>query len=260
MKIIINYKKMNNEVRVINSIQITPNMQRVTLQGECLSAFSKNCAGNYIKLLFAENGSTDISLVPQGQRPVMRTYTIRKHIPEENSIEVDFVRHDTEQGDHSYAAKWAKKASLGDKISLLGPGEIKDLNHDADWFFMVADMTALPSLVTKIQRLPINATGYAVIQVIDKEDIQPLSAPENIEVLWITASESLAETVTSLPWKDGKVSVWSACEFDIMRELRQYFRNEKNVEREFIYISSYWKNGVSEDGHKDIKRRDATNI
>ncbi|WP_318442488.1 siderophore-interacting protein [Photobacterium leiognathi] len=216
---------MNNEVRVINSIQITPNMQRVTLQGECLSAFSKNCAGNYIKLLFAENGSTDISLVPQGQRPVMRTYTIRKHIPEENSIEVDFVRHDTEQGDHSYAAKWAKQASLA----------------------------------TKIQRLPINATGYAVIQVIDKEDIQPLSAPENIEVLWITASESLAETVTSLPWKDGKVSVWSACEFDIMRELRQYFRNEKNVEREFIYISSYWKNGVSEDGHKDIKRQDAAN-
>ncbi len=54
-----------------------------------------------------------------------------------------------------------------------------------------------------------NATGYAVIQVIDKEDIQPLSAPENIEVLWITTSESLSETVTSLPWKDGKVSVWS---------------------------------------------------
>lgn len=250
---------MNSEVKVINNQQITPNMQRITLQGECLSSFSNNSAGNYIKLLFSKDGSTDISSVSQEQHPVMRTYTIRKYLPEENSIEIDFVRHSTQKDDYSYAAKWAKQASLGDKISLLGPGEIKDLNQDADWFFMVADMTAMPSLMTKIQRLPINAKGYAVIQVIDIEDIQPLSAPENITVLWITASESLADTVTSLPWKDGKVSVWSACEFDIMRELRQYFRNEKNVEREFIYISSYWKNGVSEDGHKDIKRRDARN-
>ncbi|MCG3864499.1 MULTISPECIES: siderophore-interacting protein [unclassified Photobacterium] len=251
---------MNNEVRVINNIQITPNMQRITLQGECLSAFSKNCAGNYIKLLFAENGSTDISIMPKGQRPIMRTYTIKEFLPEDNSIKIDFVRHSTHQDDHSYAAKWAKQASLGDKISLLGPGEIKDLNQDADWFFMVADMTAMPSLTTKIKRLPINAKGYAVIQVIDKDDIQPLIAPENIDVIWITATDSLANIVKSLVWKDGKVSIWAACEFDTMRELRQYFRNEKNVEREFIYISSYWKKGVSEDGHKDIKRRDATNI
>ncbi len=46
-------------------------------------------------------------------------------------------------------------------------------------------------------------------------------------------------------------------EFDSMRALRQYFRNEKEVDRENIYISSYWKQGVSEDGHKVIKREDA---
>jgi NADPH-dependent ferric siderophore reductase len=42
-----------------------------------------------------------------------------------------------------------------------------------------------------------------------------------------------------------------------MRALRQYFRNEKQVKRENIYISSYWKLGVSEDGHKTIKQQDA---
>jgi NADPH-dependent ferric siderophore reductase len=44
-----------------------------------------------------------------------------------------------------------------------------------------------------------------------------------------------------------------------MRALRQYFRNDRDVEREFIYISSYWKNGVTEEGHKVIKREDAEN-
>jgi NADPH-dependent ferric siderophore reductase len=42
-----------------------------------------------------------------------------------------------------------------------------------------------------------------------------------------------------------------------MRALRQYFRNEKEVERGNIYISSYWKKGVSEEGHKVIKQQDA---
>ncbi|NVJ56308.1 MAG: siderophore-interacting protein, partial [Vibrionaceae bacterium] len=38
---------------------------------------------------------------------------------------------------------------------------------------------------------------------------------------------------------------------------RQYLRNDKQVKRENIYISSYWKQGVSEDGHKVIKQQDA---
>ncbi len=46
-------------------------------------------------------------------------------------------------------------------------------------------------------------------------------------------------------------------EFDAMRELRHYFQNDKQVPRELIYISSYWKSGVSEDGHKAFKQQDA---
>ncbi len=49
--------------------------------------------------------------------------------------------------------------------------------------------------------------------------------------------------------------MWCACEFDDMRALRDYFRNQRNVEHDRIYISSYWKNGVSEDGHKVLKRQ-----
>ena len=45
-----------------------------------------------------------------------------------------------------------------------------------------------------------------------------------------------------------------------MRELRQYFRNEKEVAKENIYISSYWKRGVTKDGHKAIKRADAETL
>ncbi|EGU61267.1 utilization protein for catechol-siderophore, partial [Vibrio nigripulchritudo ATCC 27043] len=51
--------------------------------------------------------------------------------------------------------------------------------------------------------------------------------------------------------------VWCATEFSTMRQLRKYFRNEREVERDEIYISSYWKQGRTEDQHKIDKRKDA---
>jgi len=39
--------------------------------------------------------------------------------------------------------------------------------------------------------------------------------------------------------------------------LRHYFRNEKQVDKDNLYISSYWKEGTTEDGHKIIKQKDA---
>lgn len=42
-----------------------------------------------------------------------------------------------------------------------------------------------------------------------------------------------------------------------MRELRRYFKEERQVARQDLYISSYWKCGSSEDQHKVFKREDS---
>lgn len=245
------------EIVVTHTETITPNMQRLTLQGEALGQFPADCEGSYIKLLFNQNGSTDLQSVSEDNRPLMRTYTIRRYHPEKCSIEVDFVRHITQDLQCGFAARWAMAAQKGDTISIVGPGSISNLNTDADWFFMAADMTALPALSAKIRTLPEEAKGYAVISVLSAADIQPLHAPAGMELIWLTEGQNLADAVRELTWLQGNAAVWCACEFDSMRALRQYFRNEKEVERENIYISSYWKQGVSEDGHKVIKREDA---
>lgn len=41
-----------------------------------------------------------------------------------------------------------------------------------------------------------------------------------------------------------------------MQDLRSYLRNERGVAKELLYISSYWKIGRTEDGHKADKRLD----
>lgn len=250
-------KPSPRQVTISATESITPNMQRITLQSDALVEFPADCEGSYIKLLFTPSGGTDLTTMSEGDRPIMRTYTIRRFDADNGLIEVDFVKHITEDLQCGFAARWAMSAKVGERISIAGPGSIQDMNTEADWFFMTADMTALPALSAKIRRLPHDAKGYAVIKVISELDIQPIETPSHFDVKWIFENESLVDTVRSLPWHAGKTSVWCACEFDSMRGLRQYFRNERQVERENIYISSYWKQGVAEDGHKVIKRQDA---
>ena len=245
---------------VTQTSTITPNMQRLRLSGEGLSKYPKECAGGYIKLLFSPLGTTDLSQLNEGERPTMRTYTIRQYNHVEKWIEVDFVRHITTDLQCGFAARWAMNAEIGDTISVAGPGLIQGLNLESDWFFLVADMTSLPALSAKVKTLPEHATGHAVIQINSAADKQILEVPQGIKVNWLIedeTSEILSQTVRNLEWLDGQVSIWTACEFESMRELRQYFRNEKEVAKENIYISSYWKRGVTEDGHKVLKQQDA---
>ena len=245
------------QLTVVGSQQVTPNMQRVFLKGDALADFPLECEGSYIKFLFDAIGNTDLSAITDGSRPVMRTYTIRRFSPSTCAIEVDFVRHMTQDNKSGFATRWAMSAKVGDKVCIAGPGKIKEINTDTDWVFMVADMTALPALSTKLRQLSDEVKGYAVIKVAEVDDIQKIDLPKNVQLIWLTESQSLSKSVKSLPWLDGKVSIWAACEFDDMRELRQYFKNEKEVAQESIYISSYWKKGVTEDGHKAFKQLDA---
>ncbi|EIE9609733.1 siderophore-interacting protein, partial [Vibrio parahaemolyticus] len=148
-------KKPQPKTLVVTDTEtITPNMQRITLQGEALSHFPRDCEGSYIKLLFNDMGGSELSILSEDDRPIMRTYTIRRFHPETSSIEVDFVRHVTQDLQCGFAARWAIAAQKGDTINIVGPGSISNLNTEADWFFMAADMTALPALSAKIRTLP----------------------------------------------------------------------------------------------------------
>ncbi|MDN6276673.1 siderophore-interacting protein [Psychrobacter sp.] len=240
-------------------VDITPNMRRITLGGEGMHDFPVDQESAYIKLIFPQE---------EGRKPNMRTYTIIQQRDDE--IDVDFVLHGSdpegEQGQKSHkglASHWAKTTEIGDSILVGGPGAKKIINNEADWFLLVADMTALPAVTVNLAQLPDDAEGYAVIEVISEADIQPLEKPKNIDIHWIvnpvvTDSHSpLLERVKMLTWLAGAVSVWAACEFNSMRALRHYFKQEKEVAKTHLYISSYWKLDNSENEHKVIKRQDA---
>jgi NADPH-dependent ferric siderophore reductase len=246
-----------HSVTVTASERVTPNMQRIRFQGSDLSHITAADAGNYIKVLFNKEGGTDLSELSQDERPVMRTYTIRSVDESTQSIEVDFVVHQSDDHDEGFAAPWAIKAVPGDTLKIRGPAKLQEMYTDADWYFMVADMTALPACSAKVRQLPVDAKGYMLVQVQTEQDIQPIEAPEGMRLIWLTEPDSLIAAAKALPWLAGDVSVWSACEFESMKALRNYFRQERSVPKEHSYISSYWKRGVNEEKHKLIKRAEA---
>lgn len=236
------------ELTVIESKRITANMHRVTLGGNGMHDFPKDHDGGYVKFSFPQ---------PDGERPISRTYSVC--IQRENEIDIDFVLH----GDGGPASRWAVDCREGETIQVGGPGPKTLVDNNADWFLLAGDMTALPAISVNINQLPAEAIGYVVIEIIDEADIQPLSTPAGFDVKWLInpkpgeAPNLLSDYVRSLPWLEGQPSVWVACEFNGMRNLRDYLRTERQLGRDNLYISSYWKHGSNEDLHRDAKRADA---
>jgi NADPH-dependent ferric siderophore reductase len=243
-------KPSPSKLTVIRSYQITPNMRRITMGGSALEGFPLNQESAYIKLLLADDklGSS-----------VMRTYTVRNHREQLNELDVDFVLH----GDGGPASVWAASAQPGDAITIAGPGGKKLLDFSADWFVLAGDMTALPAIGVNIEQLPPRARGYAVIEIPHESDIQTFQTPDAFDIHWVVnpapAKEStrLLDKIRQLPWLEGNPSIWAACEFGNMRALRRYFKQEKEVAKNALYVSSYWKRGLSEEQHKKVKRTDA---
>lgn len=240
-------KPQIREMEVIRSIYLSPHMLSVTLGGDNIGTIPDDQESAYIKLVFPREGE---------DKPLMRTYTIRAQRPGE--IDVDFVIHD-EAGP---ASDWAAKARPGDRILIGGPGPKKLVNPEGDWFLIAGDMTALPAITVNLASLPGDARGYAVIEVISEDDIRPIDHPAGVELHWLVnptpddSGETLLARVRELAWLEGQVAVWAACEFNSMRALRKYLKQEQDIPRDHLYISSYWKIGQSEDGHKAAKRRD----
>jgi len=248
-------KRKAREVTVKSVNQLTQNMRRITFHGEDLASFPEDAEGAYFKLTFPGESL---------ERPIMRTYTVARHRPAQNEIDVDFMLHSNADGSVSgVAARWAVDAQVGKDMSIFGPGPATFINTDADWYLLAGDMTALPAMVTNFGRLPEDAKGYVIIEIVSDDDRQDLPIPKGMDVIWVVNPQPgsddspLHVSVTEQKWLEGQVAVWAACEFKTMRKCRQYFRQERDVAKSHLYVSSYWKKGLSEEEHKIVKRDDA---
>ncbi|MEU6680427.1 siderophore-interacting protein [Streptomyces sp. NPDC046925] len=249
--------------QVVRTERLTPHMQRVVLGGEGLAEFTAgDSTDHYVKLLFGAEGVTypepfDIQRIreefPREQWPVTRTYTVRSWDPTSRELAIDFVVH----GDEGLAGPWAKNVTPGTTIHFLGPGGGYAPDAAADWHLIAGDESALPAIAASLEALPEGAQAYAFVEVADADEEQKIDSAA--QIVWLhrgqrPVGEALVEAVRSLDFPAGDVQAFVHGEAGFVKELRRYLRMDRQIPRDRLSISGYWRLGHNEDGWQASKR------
>ncbi|MFI1158124.1 siderophore-interacting protein [Streptomyces sioyaensis] len=258
-------KPIVHRARVQRTERLTPHMVRVVLGGEPLAEFTAGeYADHYIKLLFPVPGVQypepfDIAQIradfPRNRWPRTRTYTVRAWDAGSRELTVDFVVH----GDEGLAGPWAAAAQPGDEILFLGPGGAYTPDGDADWHLLAGDESALPAIAASLARMPSGVPVHAFIEVADPQERQDLVAPTGAEIHWLYRGDTpvgreLVAAVRALEFPAGEVQAFVHGEAGFVKELRRLLRVERDIPREALSISGYWRAGHDEDGWQASKR------
>lgn len=263
-------KRQNGHFLTVKHVKnLTPNMLRVTLNCPSLTDMDASRQGAHCKLLLPQPEMSQevfrqiISVRPSElsteQRPVRRTYTVRNFRKKTMEMDIDFVDH----GDEGPASSWARHATPGSFIGLLGPALPKIKEFYADWYLVAADMSALPLAAATIEAMPKDAKGVAILEITTVADKQSFDAPASLEINWMLHSDSHEPSTAQLSflkemdWPKGIVQTCIAGESGLIKQVRHYLTTEKDLPKKDTYISGYWKIGLVEDEHRTLKNNES---
>jgi len=243
---------------VVGNSQISPNLQRVVLQSDAFKTLSMDCIGATLHLLFRPDLGTDLTKLEEGEKPLKRPYTVSDLVVEEGLIELLVVRHKNQSERSGFGSFWAQYAKDGSEICVGLPRPMKEIPDYADWYFFVGDMTAISSIEARLGKLPEDARGYTVIHALSEDDIYDIDAPKGMEIKWFVAEQfrDLYYEVKMKPWLDGFPFVWVGCEYDLMLELRRYFVQNRQIQRDMRDISGYWREEVFHQNFQSLRHAD----
>ncbi|MDK1473519.1 siderophore-interacting protein [Streptomyces sp. 549] len=249
---------------VLRTQQLSPHMVRVVLTGPELEGFPVGGHSDaYVKLVFPRPGTElpepfDLAQVreelPRHRWPVTRTYTVRRWDAQTAELTLDFVVH----GEEGIAGPWAAGAKPGDVVHLLGPGGGYAPSRESDWHLLAGDESALPAIAAALDRLPADASARVLIEVAGPAEEQRLTAPPGAEVVWLHREGAppgrlLVDAVRALDFPEGRVQAFVHGEAGFVKELRRHLRLDRNLPRELLSVSGYWRAGHDEDGWQASK-------
>ena len=225
--------KFRNPV-VKEIVDINPNMRRIILTGEDLKDFVSQSPADHIKLFFTtENGE------------VMRDYTPRAFDNENGELTIDFALH--EKG---IATAWARNAKIGDSLKMGGPRGSLVVVGKPDWWLLIGDETAIPSIARRLEELGDDEFVKAIIAVQDESERIEFDTRANLDVSWIIRPDVLKtngspyiDTIKSQQFANNDGYIWIATEAHAARQIRDYFLTECQYPPHAISAKGYWVRG-----------------
>ncbi|MGV0626559.1 siderophore-interacting protein [Mycolicibacter minnesotensis] len=262
---------------VIRTEQPSAHLKRVVLGGAGFETFRPSeFTDSYVKVVFVRRG-VDVAALPQPftldsfgalpdtDRPVIRTLTVRRVDPVAREIAIDVSVH----GDHGTVGPWALGAQPGDPVYVMGPNGAYAPDPGADWHLLAGDESALPAIAAALEALPDGAVGKVFLEVAGPQDEIALTVPDGVEVHWLHRggradlvgqeqagdNAPLVKAVTTAAWLPGQVQVFIHGEAQaVMHNLRPYVRKERGVDAAWASISGYWRRGRTEETFRQWKK------
>lgn len=243
-------------LEVLNCKNITPHMRRISFKAENIERFvSMDALHLNILVQHPERNEPQWPSVglnglihwedPQ-TRPAFRKYTIRSLDSSTGIMEIDFVLH----ADAGPGSALATQINIGDQVGVMGPGGGGLI--EADWYLFAGDETALPAIARMLEHLPQVARGFALIEVADEAEIQPLTTSSAVEARWLLRHGQAAGTTSLLadairdiilPDDGSSLYVWAGCEFEAFRTIRSHLRTKCGLKKHEHLVVSYWRCG-----------------
>jgi NADPH-dependent ferric siderophore reductase len=222
---------------VVRAHRLTPKMLRVELASPSLHDFSSRSPDDHIKLFLPDSSSP--------QDVCMRDYTPRAFDIARGLLTIDFALHDG-----GAATTWALQATPGDQLEIGGPRGSAVVSDDFDYYLLVGDETALPSIGRRVESLRADVPVSTVVVVDGPEEIQDFSTRADWRPLWVFRSGQQVDDAMLLrdalaTWRpsQGDGYVWIAAEARTARSLRDYMLEERSHPKAWLKAAGYWVRG-----------------
>ncbi|MFF9015096.1 siderophore-interacting protein [Streptomyces sp. NPDC014870] len=260
-------------LQVDRTRRLGPSLVRVTFVGDALKSFASGGRDQSLSLFLPHPGQEAPVLpplddpdmyailgawraMPDDERAVMRSYTVREQRTGPDEVDIDFALHE----DGGPACRWAQGAKPGDRVVVLGPAVAENtavrfqLPADADSVLIWADETALPAAAAILEWLPAGTRARVFLEVPFSDDRIELTTAAEAAVTWLVREEgapSAVDAVRAAELPGEAPYVWIAGESGSVKELRRHFVRDRELDRRRVTFVGYWRKGLSEDALRE---------
>ncbi|MFB7514943.1 siderophore-interacting protein [Streptomyces sp. NPDC056144] len=269
-------------LQVDRTRRLGPSLVRVTFTGEDLKRFAAGGRDQSLSLFLPHPGQEAPVLppldnpdmyailgawraMPDDERAVMRSYTVREQRTDPNEMDIDFALHAETSAAGAAgvgpACRWAGRAKAGDRVVVLGPavaantGVRFQLPEDADSVLIWADETALPAASAILEWLPAEIRAQVFLEVPFSGDRMELRTEADATVTWLVREEGAPSAVDAVRGAElpGEAPyVWIAGESGAVKALRRHFVRDRELDRRRVTFVGYWRKGLSEDALREV--------
>lgn len=230
------YEPKRRDLAVAAVETLSPGMLRVTFTGDDLADFASAGADDHVKMFFPADGPG---------LTVGRDFTPRLFDVARRTLTIDFALHAD-----GPAIRWARGAKPGDRLQIGGPRGSAVVPDDFDWYLLIGDETALPSIGRRVEDLRPGVPVTTLVAIASAADKQVFRTRAALDARWCVRADPTNDTgllrdalwEVALPPGDGFVFI--AAEGQVARTLRAYMI-ERGHPPEWIKAAGYWARGAA---------------